>query len=141
MIYADYSYYTGTYYGDTIESEDDFLKFATRACRYIDRITMNRAESYAALHPEDTALKNACCAGADQYMMIAAARAAAASEDGEIASETVGSHSVSYRSGLETAATLEAELRKVIESYLVSTGLLYRGISNVHASHSYADYS
>ena len=29
-------------------------------------------------------------------------------EDGEIASETVGGHSVSYRSGLDTAAALEA---------------------------------
>ena len=140
MIYADYAYYTDTYYGDTIESEDDFLKFATRACRYIDRITMNRAESYATLRPEDPALKNACCAAADQYRMIAAARAAAASEDGEIASESVGSHSVSYRSGLETAATLEAELRKVVESYLATTGLLYRGIPNVHASYSYSGY-
>ena len=140
MLYADFSYYEGTYYGDTITTEEDFTKYATRASRYIDRITGGKAESYASLHPDDKCLKNACCAAADQYLMIAKAKASVASEDGEIASESVGSHSVSYRSGVETAAALEVELRDIVSSYLAETGLLYRGISYVHASHNYADF-
>lgn len=140
MIYADYAYYIEQYGGDLLTDETTFNRAAVKASHYIDRITMNRAENYHILHPEDTALAKACCAGAEQYFMIANARAAAASEDGEIASESVGSHSVSYRSGIETAAALELELKKEVTSYLATTGLLYRGIKNVYASHHYADY-
>lgn len=141
MIYADYAYYTDTFCGDLIQTEDDFKKYAVRACRYIDRITMRRAENYNILHPENTALKDACCAAAEQYLMIANVRAAAAEAGGEIASESVGSHSVSYRSGAEQEEALKLELRQIVDSYLAGTGLLYRGISNVHAAHSYLDYS
>lgn len=139
MIYADFSYYQGAFYGDLIQTENEFTPCAARASRYIDRITLGKAETYATLHPDDKALKNACCAAADQYLLIAKAKASIASDDGEIASESVGSHSVSYRSGIESSATLEAELRDIVSSYLVTTGLLYRGVSYVHASHNYAD--
>ncbi len=140
MAYADYEYYTDSFLGDLITSETDFDKYALRASDYIDRITMNRAADYVADNADDVTVKKACCAAAEQFMMIARARASAAAEDGEIASESVGSHSVSYRSGLETAATLETDLRKIVSSYLSMTGLLYRGVSHVHAAHSYADY-
>lgn len=138
MIYADYSYYTESFYGDMIP-ENDFNKYASRASDYIDRVTMNRAASYVVLHPNDESVKKAVCACAEQYYVLSFVRAAAASSDGEIASESVGSHSVSYRSRAETAAALEAEIKKQAESYLTATGLLYRGISNVHAAHSYID--
>lgn len=140
MIYADYQYYARTFYGDVVP-EDDYPKCATRASDFIDRITMNRAQSYVTLHPEDESVKKACCAGAEQYYLLSNATAVAASAGGEIASETVGSHSVSYRSSAETKAAIEAEMLKAITAYLAVTGLLYRGISNVHASHCYADYS
>ena len=133
MIYADYAFYTGTFYGDLIP-EESFEKYAARASDYIDRVTMNRAQNYVVFHPDDLSVQKACCAGADQYFMISKAKAAAASDSGELASETVGNHSVSYRSGLETAASLEAELRNVVESYLAMTGLLYRGISHVYST-------
>jgi hypothetical protein len=71
--------------------------------------------------------------------MIGIARANAASEDGEISSESVGSHSVTYRSGLAQADSLEAVMRKAVTAYLATTGLLYRGVKNVHASYSYAN--
>ena len=50
MIYADYAYYTDTFYGEMLTDEDVFTKFAARASDYIDRITMNRARDYVVLH-------------------------------------------------------------------------------------------
>ena len=141
MIYADYAYYTDEFHGDAIP-EDSFARYAGRASDYIDQITMNRAQDYMILHPEKSApVKKACCALAEQYMQIYEAKARTMVEGGEVASESVGSHSISYRSGLETAAVLEADLRKIATSYLGFTGLLYRGIPNVHSSYSYYDFS
>ena len=140
MIYADYAYYTGTYYGNMIP-EDDFTRCAARASDYIDRLSLDRAAAYVEAHPEDEKVKKACCAAAEQYFMIGNARANMASEDGEIASESVGSHSVTYRSAAESEANLEAVLRKAVTSYLATTGLLYRGCKNVHASYGYFDRS
>lgn len=141
MIYADYAYYVEQYGGDMLTDEQAFNSAAVKASRYIDRLTMNRAESYQLIHQDDTSLKKACCAGAEQYFLISKARASVADEDGEISSESVGGHSVSYRSGLDTAAALEAELRIIVSSYLTMTGLLYRGSNYVHASRCYTDYS
>ena len=133
MAYANYEYYAGTFYGDLIP-EDSFDKYINRASDYIDRITMNRAASYTA----DDAVKKASCAVAEQYYMINAARVSIA--NGEIASETVGSHSVSYRSGLETAASLEAGLYDIVVGYLANTGLLYRGVPYVYATRCDFDF-
>ncbi len=141
MIYADYAFYTDEFYGDAIQ-EDSYDRYASRASDYIDQITMNRAQDYVILHPDKSvSVKKACCALAEQYMQIYNARTGAMADGGEIASESVGSHSVSYRSGLETAAILEADLRKIATSFLGLTGLLYRGIPNVHSSYGYFDYS
>jgi len=141
MIYADYAFYTDVFHGDAIP-EEIFIRCATRASDYIDQITMNRAQDYVLLHPDKSVpVKKACCALAEQYMQIYEAKARSMVEGGEIASESVGGHSISYRSSLETAATLEADLRKITTSYLGFTGLLYRGIPNVHSSYGYFDFS
>lgn len=123
MSYATYAYYTDTFYGDVL-TEDTFDKYAARASDYIDRLTMNKAKDYTA----DDSVKKACCAAAEQLSMIAKAKASTASENGELASESVGSYSVSYRSGVETAKELEAQLYNIVAGYLAMTGLLYRGI-------------
>ena len=141
MNYACYVDYVSVYYGNMFDDEKEFNRCASRASDYLDRITMNRVQDYIALHPDSDVIKKVTCALAEVYAGIMNARASAMSVDGEIASETVGSHSVSYRSGLETQATLEADLRKIAQSYLAMTGLLYRGVSNVHASYSHIDYS
>ena len=139
MIYADYAYYTDEFYGDAIP-EESFVRCAARASDYIDQITMNRAKDYVALHPDKSGpVKKACCALAEQYMQISEAKARTMVEGGEVASESVGGHSISYRSSIDTAAALEADLRKIVISYLGFTGLLYRGIPNVHTTHRYID--
>ena len=138
MIYADYCYYSGTYYGDVV-SEDEFPKCASRASEYIDYITGGKAKNNADL-PE---VKKCCCALAEQYLLIDSVRKAASAKvtsDGIIASETVGSHSRTFRSGVDGANAVsetENELGNIARRYLLPTGLLYRGgVSCVHTARS-----
>lgn len=137
MSYATYEDYLDVYHG-TVLTAEQFTIYSDRASDYIDRITMGRAASYT---DESNMLAKACCAGAEQYQMIDAVRASVTSAGGAISSESVGRHSVSYRSPAETIAELEKQLKLTVEGYLLNTGLLYRGVSNVHASYSYTDIS
>lgn len=134
MAYATYDFYVDSYYGDTLTPEN-FDKYASRASDYIDRITMGRAAGYV----KDDAVTKACCAIADQIFRISEAKTRVAA--GEIASEHVGSHSVTYRSYAEIITSLEAELANLAAVYLANTGLLYRGIPYVYASHCHIDFS
>lgn len=136
-MYADYAYYTGTFFGDMIP-EDKFDKYATHASDFIDYFTFGRAAANADL----PAVKKCCCALAEQYMTIESVQGAAAAKvtaDGIIASESVGSHSRSFRSGVEAAQALDAENAKLAtigRRYLLPTGLLYRGVNGcVHATY------
>lgn len=120
MSYADYNFYVTEFHGDVIPDEA-FDKYAQRASDYLDYITMGKAKSY-----DDTtdALAKACCAVAEQIDLADSVGVAA----GMVASETVGSHSVSYRSGAEMKASLDASMLNAAQMYLLSTGLLYRGV-------------
>lgn len=122
MAYADYGYYVAAYRGDVL-TESNFDKYAERASDYIDYITSGQAANYNDSHD---LVKKCCCAMAEQQLGISNARLL--SENGEIASETVGSHSVSYRSGAETVVELEKGMWSIALQYLTRTGLLYRGV-------------
>lgn len=137
MLYADYDYYANVYFGGGIEP-DRFQRLALRGSQYLDYITQGRAEAHAELEP----VKMACCALAEQYQIIEAARrladkalAAGADGDGaELQSETVSKWSRSYRSGgdsakaaADAAKAADAELYAIAQRYLARTGLLYRG--------------
>lgn len=128
-MYADFAFYSSIFYGDTIP-EEKFDKYATRASDYIDYLTWGKAQAMA----EDPDVQKCCCALAEQYMSIDALKTAASAkvtEDGIIASESVGSHSRSFRNGTEAEqAVQEAEkaLAAIARRYLLPTGLLYRGV-------------
>lgn len=128
-MYADYDFYTTDFFGDTIPVES-FDRCASLASDFIDYFTMGRAANKAEL----PAVKKCCCALAEQYFDIDAVRKAAAAKvtsDGIIASETVGSHSRSFRNGTEgvqAVTAAEAELANIARRYLMPTGLLYRGV-------------
>ena len=103
-MYADYEYYESDFYGDKIDDEA-FPKYAMLASDFIDYMTMGRAANNADL----PAVKKCCCALAEQYQTIDAVQKAAAAkvtEDGIIASESVGSHSRSFRNGVDGALTI-----------------------------------
>ena len=135
-MYADYAYYTQDFYGDMIP-EAKFPKYATMASDFIDYMTMGKASK----QPDLPAVKKCCCAVAEQYQTIDAAKKAVnakVTEDGIIASETVGSHSRSFRSGSDGAQAVKAEqdaLAGIVRWYLMPTGLLYRGgVDCVHTA-------
>ena len=133
MSYATYNFYTSVYYGDMLD-EAGFNKFASRASDYIDRVTFGRAAKYT---DDNDYLAKACCAAADQLSMIESARMNV--RDGDVASESVGSHSISYRSGVETGVALEKQLYGVVLGYLAPTGLMYRGVHVVRSASCHAD--
>lgn len=139
-MYADYSFYTGTFYGTAIK-EADFPRFASRASDFLDYYTRGKA---AAVEDEATltALAKACCAVAEQIQADETAKAlglkatqtALASSTPELKSETVGSYSVGYatasdyvRSGSGGVREVRAAYAAVAQEYLATTGLLYRG--------------
>ena len=120
-MYADYTYYTHSWYGNVI-SAGDWNKYASRASDYIDYITMDKAKTY---NDTGDALKKACCAVAEQ---IAVSDSISTSMSvASLASETVGSHSVSYRSEAEIITGATRAMLSVAQTYLLPTGLLYRG--------------
>lgn len=141
-MYADYEFYVSSYYG-TMIAEEDFCPLAKRAGEFIDYITARRAKAAFNGDNEDTiyAIKKCCCALAEQYVTIDQMKVSAAatfSSGGEIQSETVGSHSRTFRSGSETMLTVESankELGNIARRYLWPTGLLYRGgVGCVHSA-------
>ena len=137
-MYADYTYYQESFYGNAI-AEADWPKYATKASDFIDYLTWKKAQNNAEL----TEVKKCCCALAERYKAIEALQIAASAkvtEDGIISSETVGSHSRSFRNGAEGAQAIveyEKELSSIVRRYLLPTGLLYRGgVALVHSAHS-----
>lgn len=135
IVYADYGFYLCNF--GALLSQEDFELCARRASAYLDYYTSGRAKDCTQMQ----AVKLACCALAEQYMVIAqwqrkalSAATDNAAESTAIKSETVGSHSVSYQSAAEIAAGAAAaeqaaveKLPEIARQYLAHTGLLYRG--------------
>lgn len=136
MAYADYTYYTEQFLGTAIKAEE-FPRLSLCASAYLDYYTQGRAAENADMD----ALKMACCAVAEQYQIIEAARllasksvAGSAGNAGELQSQTVGSWSKTYRSpgesaglAMDAAKSASGALGAVAWEYLAGTGLLYRG--------------
>ena len=120
-MYATYEFYVTTFYGDVLTA-DNFSRYAGRASDYLDYITMGKAQAY---DDANGALAKACCAAAEKFAASEAVNVRVA--DGEVASESVGSHSVTYRSSAELQAALGQQLLSSVQMYLLPTGLLYRG--------------
>ena len=103
MAYADYNFYTSSYFGDVL-TEDVAAKWLERASDYVDAITFHRTEN---TFPEKEAhvvkVKKAVCAIAEALSLIdAQAKAMQASMDangtykGAVASMSSGRESISY---------------------------------------------
>lgn len=132
MIYADYDFYITQYLG-TVIPQEAFASSAMRASRFLDYYTRNKVKDHTDLDD----VKMACCALAEEYHCISVARSTlleAATKEGEMQSQTVGSYSVTYRSKADTAQTLHgvaesinSRLAAVARQHLANTGLLYRG--------------
>ena len=119
---ADYSFYTGEYYGKLLSSEE-FPEYATRADAWLSELTFGRYSSPDLSESQLQAVKMAECAVADLWYQIQTEQAS----NPAISKETVGSHSVTYRTGTEAASGWAARIYDTAARYLLTTGLLYRG--------------
>lgn len=124
--YVDYNYYVGTYGGTTI-AMSSFIALANKASAFIDLLTMDRAAAYMALtvpSPEEAALidklKMATCAVMDEQDNFS-------QTGGVVASESVGSHSVTYAN--TTNQSLSKRLSGAAYPFLAHTGLMFRGFN------------
>lgn len=123
MVYASFEYYRDKYFGSVIQDQEDFKKFSTRASHFLDYYTRNKAKDF----PDLEELQLACCAIAEKFAVLDVANVRASASGGEIQSETVGSHSVTYKTGAELSASVRSEMAAIAKQYLAHTGLLYRG--------------
>lgn len=140
-MYADYEFYTNSFFGKDIE-QADFPRFASRASDFIDYYTRGKAEKVTD-DKTQVALAKACCAIAEAMQTDATNKAIAAKSQaaalsastGEIKSETVGSWSASYTTAADytaqsakgAQAAINALYAAIAFEYLANTGLLYRG--------------
>lgn len=121
MAYADFEFYTTSYLGDAI-AESDFDRLALRASAIIDRLTFGRAADDT---DNETAIKNAMCAVAEEIQTIAAEVAT-----GYVTSETVGSHSVTYASTVSSTMSDNDRYHAAAKLWLESTFLMFAGFAS-----------
>lgn len=149
-MYADYSFYTSTYFGDTLTA-GNANKWLDRASDYVDTITYHRLESAFPTEETDAKrVKKAVCAIADALYFIDAQRQAGAAQvdadgrvTGAVASMSSGKESISYATGgtasvysvaASNTAVADSYTRGVAESYLANVpdangvNLLYAGV-------------
>ena len=121
--YVDFEFYTNEYGGTAIVSAS-FNRLARQASLVIDQVTFERA--YDVIDADiDTELiekiKLATCAIAEELK---------SQEDNgikNVASESVGSHSVSYVVNADVQRTKNSKLVNAAKLYLSSTGLMFGG--------------
>lgn len=114
MMYADYEFYTGTFYGTL--SADEFARFSVRAKAEIDRITFGRAAT--ASGTDLKAVQLAQCAVVDEL--------AYQESGGEVTSESNDGVSRSYASG--AARSKSQRITEAAMVYLANTALCFAGV-------------
>lgn len=119
--YVNYSYYTSTYLGSSIESHD-FGSLALRASAWIDRLTFQRTAAIVTAGT-DTAtidlIKMATCAVAESMQIGGDA----------IQSESIGQNSVTYAATSSKMNTAGENYMQTASLYLGSTGLMFPGFA------------
>ena len=113
MIYADYDYYEGTFYGSAVP-RTDFLRLSRQASAYLDQVTFGRIDAYWAA---DVRVQDACCAVVEELY--------AQTQGGELVSAANDGYSETYAA---SGKTPEQRLQMAAARYLVMTGLLYQGV-------------
>lgn len=117
--YADYTFYIDNYHGNCIKSADEFKRLVIEASGYLNQITLGRIKE-----PTDE-VKIATCAIADVCY-----RQSKADTEKDVASESVGPHSITYVKKTKTYEDYQREKLEKARLYLANTGLLYRGVAS-----------
>lgn len=130
-MYVDYAFYKNSYIGTVLE--DEFTKLNIQAQSKVDYFTFGRIPKLVEV-PQNA--KFAVCEIIDCLNEQIQAKAINGSSDKRIASETVGSHSVSYRYGDEinkskvlTEEDINKKIYEIVATYLMNEqNLMYRGV-------------
>ena len=133
-MYADYSYYAGTY-GGTLVPETSWDAAAGKASDRMDAATFGRLVSGIPAE-SDTQVRRCCCELAELYYGSVMLPVSESSSGQMIGTETNSTYSVTYRSASETASALlygsgagfEDMAQNIIAKHLGCTGLLFRGV-------------
>lgn len=134
MAYADYKFYTTTYYGNTVPGSD-FQKYSELASDCIDMITFDRlTDGLPYDERSQTKIKKAVCSLADTIYQIDKIKKASMEtvgtvvrEDGTVTGKAVssvssGSESISYATGMPGSNTdiySRAAMDKKVENILL----------------------
>lgn len=118
MAYADYEFYTKSFFGNVVP-ESDFIRIAERASDFLDTLTFGRlTDGLPTPEKYQKRIKKAVCAVAEIYYQLdlaqkqalAAASGASAATDangtttGIITSKSSGSESISYATAQQIGA-------------------------------------
>nr|DAM79215.1 MAG TPA: Head Tail Connector Protein [Caudoviricetes sp.] len=118
MAYADYDFYTKSFFGNVVP-ESDFIRFAERASDFLDTLTFDRlTDGLPTPEKYQKRIKKAVCAVAEIYYQLdlaqkqalASASGTSATTDangtttGIITSKSSGSESISYATAQQTGA-------------------------------------
>lgn len=133
MLLVDYDYYSKQYGGSSIP-ESSFKPKAIEASNKINYYTLNRINSFTLTN----VIRDIACQIAEllfEQEKLKNQVKQNSVENKEVASETLGPHSISYvnKSNLQanqilSANELENKIYIIIYQALVHTGLMYRGI-------------
>lgn len=113
-MYVDYEFYQNTY-GGTLTA-DIFASLVVPASSIVDYYTFNRIKE------PDTKVKYAVCELIDYLAELKATGGK------EVASETVGTHSITYVTAKDGRDPIKAKQKSIVAKYLAHTGLMYRGV-------------
>ncbi|WP_206460234.1 hypothetical protein [Anaerovorax sp. IOR16] len=105
MVYADYTFYTGTYKGNSIP-ESDFDRFILRASSYIERMC-------GTITVVTENVKMAACAVAEAWQIN--------EQGGDVVSQSVGPWSKSYQKTIKTDSARLLEAAQLYLGDLVKT--------------------
>ena len=115
-MYVGYEYYKETYNG-TVPMER-FNNLEIRASNLIDYYTFNRLKDKEI----GNKAKFAVCELIDYLAELKATGGK------EVASETVGTHSITYVTAKDGRDPIKAKQKSIVAKYLAHTGLMYRGV-------------
>jgi hypothetical protein len=129
MLYADWSWYSGTFKGAEI-AEADFDRLIIRASAMIDNFTLNRAATYYPTNP--LPLQHAACAVAEVIQRFD--RLSRGTDAKPIVTETNDGFSQTYAQPLDPDSVsgqqaFQARAYAAAKMYMSWTGLLYTGVT------------
>lgn len=115
-MYADYNFYKDVYKGTKIGSEDKFNRLSFLASNIIDTYTFNKSKNIV-IGTDEYVIIQSCSCVLSEYLLDNPI------ENSNIASENIGSYSISYRTDVDS--------NKIIEDILamwLPRELLYKGL-------------